>query len=114
MEITTFVSILALIALIIGIAALVYMYVRNKSLEEIRADVYQLFLKAEHKFFYTSAGKQKMEYVIQKARSLLPAKVQCFVSDALLKKVVQIWFDEVKDLLDDGKHNGSTKESDQQ
>lgn len=30
-------------------------------------------------------------------------------SEEALEKIIQIWFDEVKDLLDDGKVNGSQK-----
>lgn len=109
MNITAIVTIAVAIALVIGTGVLVYLYVRDRTLEQIRADVYQLFLEAEHRYFYTSAGKQKMAYVIQRARSLLPPWAQFFITDAVLEKVVQLWFDSVKDLLDDGKYNQSTK-----
>ena len=33
-----------------------------------------------------------------------------FITQDLLKKVVQLWFDLVKDLLDDGKMNGTKEE----
>ena len=87
-----------------------YIYLRNKSLAEIRTDVYQLFLKAEHNFKYTGAGQQKMKWVVQKARSLLPAMVQAFVTEEFLYKVIQAWFDAIKDLLDDGRLNASVEE----
>lgn len=87
-----------------------YIYMRNKSLEEIRVDVYKLFLKAEHNFKYTGAGQQKMKWVVQKARGLLPVMVQAFISEEVLYKVIQAWFDAIKDLLDDGKVNASVKE----
>ena len=41
------------------------------------------------------------------ARGLLPKPIQLFVSDNMLKEIVQLWFDGVKDLLDDGKLNNS-------
>lgn len=90
---------------VIGVGA--YFYLRDITLEEIRADVYQLFLKAEHNPDVMENGKQKMLWVLCQARMLLPAWTHIFISDALLEMVVQGWFDAVKDLLDDGKFNGS-------
>lgn len=109
MNITTILIIALSIIFLIGIGVLVYFYIREKTLEEIRGDVYQLFLEAEHTYQYTEAGKQKMSYVIQRARSLLPNWAQFFITEALLEKVIQVWFEAVKDLLDDGKYNKSTE-----
>lgn len=99
--------IIAIAAALVG--AGLYFYLRDKSLEEIREDVYQLFLQAEHKYVETGAGKQKMAWVISKARGLLPTWAQTIVSEELLYKVFEKWFRAVKDLLDDGKVNGSQK-----
>lgn len=109
MDMTMIVTIFVIVALLIGLGAIVYLYIRDHTLSEIRADVYQLFLTAEHTFIESKAGKQKMKYVIQQARGLLPSWAQPFITEELLQKVVQLWFDSVKDLLDDGKHNGSAK-----
>ena len=111
MNITTLIIIITAVCLLVGIATITYLYLRDRTLEEIRADVYQLFLEAEHTYQYTEAGKQKMAYVIQRARSLLPNWAQLIVTEALLEKVIQMWFEAVKDLLDDGKYNKSTLES---
>jgi type II secretory pathway pseudopilin PulG len=108
MGIETIVTILVIALLIAALVGAVYFYLKEKTLNEIRADVYQLFLKAEH-MYVSGAGKQKMEFVIQKARSLLPSWAQLFITEDVLRKVVQIWFDAVKDLLDDGKLNRSAK-----
>lgn len=78
-----------------------------KGLDGIRADVYQLILKAEHMYNESGAGKQKFEWVIQQARGLLPKWLQVLIPENALKKVIQKWFIGVKDLLDDGKVNGS-------
>lgn len=110
MSITTIVTILVILALIAGIVVTGYLYLRNKSMEEIRADVYQLFLDAEHTYVESEAGKQKMKYVITLARSLLPKWISAFITDEFMEKVIQIWFDAVKDLLDDGKYNHSVEE----
>lgn len=55
------------------------------------------------------SGKQKMEWVIGKARGLLPGWLQTFVTDEVILRIIQGWFTAVKDLLDDGKYNNSTK-----
>jgi len=110
MEIQALVTILVIIGLLIGLAFMVYLYIRNKTMDQIRADVYKLFLSAEH-MFLSGQGKQKMDYVIQMARSLLPTWARFFITEDLLRKIVQLWFDSVKDLLDDGKYNSSVKDA---
>ena len=100
--------ILVFIAMSVGI---VYSYLKDKQLDDIRADVYQLFLKAEHMYKESGSGQQKMKYVISMARSLLPSWLQAFISERSLERLLETWFREVKDLLDDGKVNGSQKET---
>lgn len=82
-------------------------YVQKKGLEGIRLYVYELFVEAEERFKESGQGQAKFDYVIQLARSLLPKPVQIFVTDNMLKEAVQLWFDGIKDLLDDGKLNNS-------
>lgn len=82
-------------------------YVQKKGLEGIRLYVYELFVEAEERFKESGQGQAKFDYVIQLARSLLPKPIQLFVSESMLKEIVQLWFDGVKDLLDDGKLNNS-------
>lgn len=82
-------------------------YIRERGLEGIRNDVYVLFVRAEHKYKESGTGKQKMKWVISMARALLPRWMQSLISEDMLYKVVQEWFDAVKDLLDDGKLNSS-------
>lgn len=105
MKTSVFVIILILILVLTIIMSVSYL--KDRTLEEIRADTYQLFLKAEHAFRYSGAGKQKMEWVISRARSLLPSWAQAFITEESLRKILELWFREVKDLLDDGKVNGS-------
>lgn len=110
MSINTIIIIVLAIMAVIGACVCTYVYLRDRSLDDIRADVYKLFLKAEHTYLETGAGKQKMEYVVSQARRLLPSWVQMFITDEMLEIVIQKWFDAVKDLLDDGKLNGSAEE----
>ena len=88
----------------------IYFYLRDKTLTEIRADVYQLFLKAEHNPNFEENGKQKMKWVLSQARMLLPTWAQIMITDTFLENVVEAWFQAVKDLLDDGKYNKSIQE----
>ena len=100
--------ILVFILMSIGI---VYSYLKDKRLDDIRGDVYQLFLKAERMYRASGSGQQKMKYVISRARQLLPPWLQALISDKALERLLETWFREVKDLLDDGKVNGSQKEN---
>lgn len=109
MTIETIVTILIIVVALAIIGTGAYFYFRDKTLNDIRADVYQLFLAAENIPEFTHAGKQKMKWVLQQARALLPNWAQMFITDTFLEKVVQAWFDAVKDLLDDGKINRSAK-----
>ena len=95
--------------LLIVTIVVVIQYIKQKGLNGIREDVYQLILRAEHMYNESGAGKQKFDWVIQQARGLLPKWLQMLVPESALKNLVQKWFDGVKDLLDDGKVNNSQK-----
>ena len=83
-------------------------YIRHVGLESIRERVYKAFLDAEHEFQH-GENSEKFEYVINIAKSAVPVPFNLFITESLLRKVVQTWFDLVKDLLDDGKFNGTSK-----
>lgn len=97
------------ILVVISVIWMGYTYLKNRTLDEIRGDVYRLVLRAEHTYKESSSGKQKMKWVVSQARKLLPGWMQLIISEEMLQKIIQVWFDEVKDLLDDGKMNGSQK-----
>ena len=77
-------------------------YAQHVGLEAIRAKVYKLFLEAEHEFQY-GENTEKFDYVIHVARSVIPSPFNLFITEKLLRRVIQAWFDLCKDLLDDGK-----------
>lgn len=92
-----------------GFAA--YLFVKEMQklgLEKIRKIVYQGFITAENRFKHGD-NERKFEYVVALARENIPAPFNAFISVKLLKTVVQAWFDLVKDLLDDGRINQSSK-----
>ena len=109
MKLSMIASMLVMSTFLITFGVLAYGYIRNTTLDGIRTNVYQLFLKAEHIYLHTGEGMQKMEYVIQRALSLLPNWAKFFITEELLRKVVQLWFEAIKDLLDDGKVNKSVE-----
>ena len=102
MELSNFLSqvpvpvlILVIALLVIVTAVVVYQYAKAKGLEGIRKDVYALFLVAEHEIKGTKQGQQRLKWL------------QTLLSEDALTKIIDWWFKEVKDLLDDGKVNGS-------
>ena len=99
--------ILSVIGIVVAIIAIVK-YIRHVGLESIREQVYKAFLEAEHKFLH-GENTAKFEYVITIAKSAIPEPFNLFITESLLRKVVQTWFNLVKDLLDDGKVNGTSK-----
>ena len=101
------VLILVIAALAVLTVVIAYQYAKMKGLEGIRENVYQLILKAEHMYKESGAGQQKLKWVVQQARGLLPKWLQIIITEEMLLKVIDVWFDGVKDLLDDGKVNGS-------
>lgn len=113
MTINTIIGIAAIVALLAICIVLACLYLKDKTKDEIRIDVYKLILKAEESFLY-GQNTQKFDYVVQLARSLLPAPVQVIITvpvlQTIFKKLIQEIFDEIKDVMDDGKRNCSVKE----
>lgn len=102
-------TVIFIIGLCIILISIAIMYLKKKTLEDIRKDVYQLFLKAEHLMRDSGDGETKMEWVIDQTYLFLPRFVQFFVTRNMLKVLFEKWFLEIKDLLDDGKNNDSAK-----
>ena len=88
---------------------IVYQYAKMKGLEGIRKKVYDLFQLAEKRFTESKQGEQKLKWVVQQARGLLPRWLQVVISEEALTTIIDWWFREIKDLLDDGVINGSQK-----
>lgn len=83
-----------------------YLVIRKKW-QQLRADAYQLMLKAEFLLKGTKRGQERFDYVFQKVYSLLPLWLQFFYPPGELKKKLQEWFDIAKDKMDDGYINKS-------
>lgn len=103
----------AIVFMVIAAAVAIILFVKlmkSVGLERIRLYVYDRFIEAEHSFAYGD-NEQKYEYVVQLARSAIPSPFNIFITEAALRKTVQIWFDLCKDWLDDGVLNGSGNET---
>ena len=103
------VLIVAAVVFVIMTLILTCQYLCMKGLNGIRVEVYQLILRAEHIYTASGAGQEKLMWVVQQTRSLLPAWMQLMISEDTLVRIINEWFTGVKDLLDDGKVNGSQK-----
>lgn len=104
--------VMAVIFLVIIAAVIIFVGVKmlqKIGLERIRHIVYDGFVKAENGFKYGD-NTQKFNYVVQLARSHLPAPFNLLITESLLESVVQLWFDLIKDILDDGRINGTQQE----
>ena len=97
--------------LFIVLVAVVFVFIAVRiiqyvGLDKIREVVYKGFITAES-VFNSDEGQKKFDYVVHLARESLPTPFNMFITDKLLRKVIQEWFDLCKDLLDDGKFNNS-------
>lgn len=97
-----------IIALIIVSGVLFYTY-KKRGVAGLRKEAYKLFLVAERSYKESGLGKQKFDYVIGMVYSRMPTMLRLLVPQAQLEKIIQTWFDEIKDLLDDGKFNDSNR-----
>ena len=98
--------------LVVGVAILLLIkLMQSIGMEKIREKVYQAFLKAEHRFQHGD-NHEKFEYVVNVAKTAIPSPYNLFITETLLRDVIQLWFDLIKDLLDDGKLNGTARKED--
>ena len=82
--------------LVIVTLVCVYQYTKMKGLDGIRGDVYQLILKAEHVYNASGQGEQKLKWVVQQARSLLPRWLQVIVSEEMLISIAAEYYENSK------------------
>ena len=104
--------IIATIFLVVVVAFVIFLlvkYFQRVGLEKVRETVYKGFIVAEHEFMYGD-NEDKFNYVVDLAKSSIPLPFSLFITDKLLREVIQLWFDLCKDLLDDGKLNGTATE----
>ena len=83
---------------------------QSVGMEKVRKTVYNAFILAENSFRH-GENQEKFEYVVNAAKKAIPTPYNLFITEAALRKVIQLWFTLCKDLLDDGRMNGTGKAS---
>lgn len=74
------------------------------SLRLAREKAFILFKRAKQEA-HTEVGKEKMNWVISQIRLLIPKPFNFFINDFIIRALLQKWFNEIEDYLDDGKFN---------
>ena len=103
-----------IIVLAIGFIGYVFYLYKYKgkieALKKLRETAYQLMILAEKKFGTdTGMGVDKFNFVIERLYKLLPETIVFFISEETFRGYIQMIYTQVKDLLDDGVDNNSTK-----
>ena len=75
-------------------------------MEKVRKTVYDGFVLAENQFNH-GENAEKFNYVVELAKKAVPAPFNVFITESLLRKMVQLWFDLCKNLLDDGRNQNT-------
>lgn len=94
------------VILVVTIIIMTVVYLKQKTLSEIRTDAHQLILAAETMYMH-GQNKEKLQYVFRHIRRIIPMPFNLLISDDALYAIIEYWFRSVKDLLDDGKINKS-------
>lgn len=94
-----------ILAIVFAVLLLLFFIVATLS-KKIRRKAYKYFLYAED-IFDEDNGENKMDYVLTNLYDYLPSVLKIFITPKILKKIVQKFFEEVSDFLDDGKLNNS-------
>lgn len=102
--------IVATIFILVVVAFVIFLLVKliqKVGLEKVRKVVYDGFVKAEHEFLQ-GENEDKFNFVVDLAKKSIPLPFSLFITDKLLRQIIQLWFELCKDLLDDGKLNGTS------
>jgi hypothetical protein len=74
--------------------------------ESVREDAYKMMLFCERKL-PDENGRTKFLIVLNNTYYLLPITVRKFITKDAYAVILQDWYDEAKDILDDGENNDS-------
>ena len=90
---------------VVIISYLTYLTITNQW-TKVREFAYQLMLLAE-RIFGDEDGKIKFDFVVRIVYKNLPIWLKPFVKEETIKKLIQTWYNDAKDFLDDGQFNDS-------
>ncbi|OPJ57179.1 hypothetical protein [Alkalithermobacter paradoxus] len=93
--------------IIVIVGYMVYIYKRfgeKVAIKEARELAYKLMLIAEKNFVN---GDEKFAWVVRKFYNMIPEYTKSLFTEKEIESFVQNSYDEIKDILDDGKKNNS-------
>ena len=102
---------LAIVVAVLLLTYIVYLVI-NKKWKRLRMIANRLMLQAEQTIIGTKKGKERFEQVLTQVYLLIPVWIRIFVSRNQFEKILQKWFELIKDSLDDGKINNSVEKED--
>lgn len=106
------IAILLIVAITALICILTVKIMQTIGMEKVRKFVYDKFVEAENKF-KQGENTEKFEYVVNLTKQAIPAPFNFFITESFMRKVIQLWFNLVKDLLDNGRVDLSSVRSDE-
>lgn len=97
--------------ILVGIAALGYIgyLLVNRKWTRLRELSYKLIRQAETVVVGTKMGQERFDTVLTQLYNMVPVWLRFVIPKTLLEEKLQEWFDLIKDSLDDGKINNSSK-----
>lgn len=101
-------NLVTIIILIVCIIYIAYLVIKHRWIK-LREIAYKLIRQAEITITGTKKGQERFEQVISQLYIIIPPWLRFFVSQTLLEKKLQEWFELIKDSLDDGKINNSNQ-----
>ncbi len=102
------------LAIVVAVLVLGYIFYLaiNKRWNKLRMIANRLMLQAEETIIGTKMGQERFEQVLTQVYLLIPVWIRIFVSRSQFEKILQQWFELIKDSLDDGKINNSVEKED--
>ncbi len=99
----------AVILVAIIALALVLDKIINKKWDELRTAAYEFIKFAEETIVGYKKGNDRFNFVISKLYDkLIPNWLKVFFPEEVLRRKLQEYFNDIKDILDNGKKDGST------
>ncbi len=99
---------LTVVIVAIVLAYIIYLVI-NKRWNKLRMIANKLMLQAEHTIIGTKKGQERFEQVLTQVYLLVPVWIRIFITRTQFEKILQDWFELIKDSLDDGKINNSVE-----
>lgn len=103
-----FLSVLCEYRFIIGLILTTVLYAVCEW-EKFKAQAYKVMLMAKKmaKDKVLNSGKEQEDWVVQQLMIIRPRKCSFFLTEEVVRKIVHWLYGRAKDLIDDGKLNGS-------